>query len=875
MAGVRRKPLQSGRYQGWYTDYMGKRIFFVGAHQRAETHRMAQRLEDDHLQIRLGYRPLPEAMDTRLHSSLRHVMDEYLAWGQAQGGRHGRPWGKTHLRNRTSQLDWWHAKLGDSLDAIRLRSVETLLRDLQKGRAPKTVANYAETIAAFSDWCVERGYLENDPLKDLHSLDTTPQTYRRSMTVEEITRLLEVCPSVRRLFLETAFLTGLRANELRNLTVEHLDVARGGLHLDAAWTKNRKPGFQPLPASLVARLVASAGAAKAMYENSYARGSSNLAMSAIPANPLLHVPSHTARSLDYDLKAAGIPKITPAGKLDFHAVRLAYINLVIEGGVSVKEAQALARHATPELTMNVYGRTRDERLWNAVEQVAQTVLPDAECAHSVHAQVDEERGNDCNGLKAGEIPAEEPFAGRGFDSRRFHFFEQAATPWIQEGLRPVRFPPQLCVAHITRLEIGRLAEQNAFFHWHLAFPDVFCVPSEDEEPENIQAGWSGGFDVVLGNPPWERTSFEDLQFFAIRAPEIMEAPTTARRKKLIDELSCTNPELYKEFVEVRHKVEAENLFYASSGRFPLGASGRTNTYALFTDMTLHLINSRGRSGTIVQTGIATDAPMEAFWKTLIDEGRIVSLYDFENRLGIFPEVHRSMKFCLLTLQGPNVISEQSIRCGFFLSRIEQTIDIASTYSLPSNILQVINPNTKQPPVCRSQKDLDMVVSVHKRYPILLRETDEKYRAKAWRALMSAGSSQHDRSLGELLTLNGQMSEDQTITITGSQFVPLIEAKQIHQFDPCFATYDSVSLADRQKGRPRPTAAGERFSITLPQPRFWAERSVVEEMFLAKSWEKDWSVGIRDVSRATDERTATSYRFRESRRMAARIETSFD
>src|SRR5262245_36465391 len=192
-------------------------------------------------------------------------MDEYLAWGSAQGGRDGRPWGKTHLRNRRSQLLWWYAQLGaETLGELYgiLPQVEAALRDLQQTkRAPKTVASYVETIAAFCAWSVQRGYLRDDPLKDLRVLDTTPQSRRRAMTAEEITRLLDVCAPHRRLLFETAFLTGLRANELRNLTVQHLDVEQGGLHLDAAWTKNRKPGFQPLPIALSERLYAFAGQA--------------------------------------------------------------------------------------------------------------------------------------------------------------------------------------------------------------------------------------------------------------------------------------------------------------------------------------------------------------------------------------------------------------------------------------------------------------------------------------------------------------------------------------------------------------------------------------------------------------------------------------
>jgi len=58
-----------------------------------------------------------------------------------------------------------------------------------------------------------------------------------------------------------------------------------------------------------------------------------------------------------------------------HVIRKAYINLVIENGVTVKEAQALARHASPELTMNVYGHAREDRLADAVERVAEVILP--------------------------------------------------------------------------------------------------------------------------------------------------------------------------------------------------------------------------------------------------------------------------------------------------------------------------------------------------------------------------------------------------------------------------------------------------------------------------------------------------------------------
>ena len=96
-----------------------------------------------------------------------------------------------------------------------------------------------------------------------------------------------------------------------------------------------------------------------------------------------HAPSARA-ALQSCSARAGIPKHTVEGKLDFHAIRLAYINLVIEAGATVKEAQTLARHAKPQMTLGVYGRTREERLHQVLEQVAMVLHGETQRVDSVH-----------------------------------------------------------------------------------------------------------------------------------------------------------------------------------------------------------------------------------------------------------------------------------------------------------------------------------------------------------------------------------------------------------------------------------------------------------------------------------------------------------
>ncbi|MHC5055201.1 MAG: tyrosine-type recombinase/integrase [Planctomycetota bacterium] len=379
MPGIRRTKDRDGRYHPkfrfWFMDWQGVRQWRTGTSSRAETLAIARRLEDEHRQIRLGYRSPPRLSDK--DHDFDEIVEEYLAWGKSHGGRGGRPWGKTHVRMRTSLLAWWKGRLGLSLlrDLVgSLSRVERALGELQSaGRAGKTLQNYADSLLSLCNWCVFRGYLVESPFKGLVKFDATPKTTRRAVTPDEIRCLLAVCSPARRDTYEVALASGLRAGELRALRVKHLNVRRCGLYLEAAWTKNRKPGFQPLPAALVAGL---------------AESSSGKA----PDDPLLYVPSHPARELDKDLQAAAIPKWTPEGKVDFHALRVAYTTLLIESGANVKEAQVLVRHSTPGLTMDKYARARMDRLHALVETSAAMFAPGLERTPSSTRRAAGDRG---------------------------------------------------------------------------------------------------------------------------------------------------------------------------------------------------------------------------------------------------------------------------------------------------------------------------------------------------------------------------------------------------------------------------------------------------------------------------------------------------
>ena len=126
-----------------------------------------------------------------------------------------------------------------------------------------------------------------------------------------------------------------------------------------------------------------------------------------------------------DLAAAGIPKVTAEGKIDFHALRTAYTTFVFEAGASVKEAQSLARHSTPDLTLNVYARSRSVRLTEIATAVGDRFLPADRCTTGVQQNVNASATPPVTSCQIGQqydsndLSGEQCRCGKGFESR-FH-----------------------------------------------------------------------------------------------------------------------------------------------------------------------------------------------------------------------------------------------------------------------------------------------------------------------------------------------------------------------------------------------------------------------------------------------------------------------
>lgn len=379
-------------------------------------------------------------------------------------------------------------------------------------------------------------------------------------------------------------------------------------------------------------------------------------------------------------------------------------------------------------------------------------------------------------------------------------------------------------------EIRRLSNQHRFFHWYLAFPDVFA-PIEDinELLETEGPGWTGGFDAVLGNVPWERIKIQKQEWFAKRRPEIAQALNNAVRERMIRELPEHDYDLAIEWRNALRGAEAESQFVRTSSRYPLTGVGDVNTYAVFAENDSTIMSTGGRVGIIVPTGIATADTTKKFFESLVNDGSLISLYDFLEARDFFHGLESRDPFCLITIAGPvrNPSGASFVFKMLSLDEIRQPE--RQVHLLPSDFT-LLNPNTRTCPIFRTGIDAELTKRIYGRVPVLL---DEKNKVNLWDvSFMAMFHMANDSHLFQIV------SNDST--------VPLYEAKLLHQFTHRWATYNG--------SRARDLRADELVDPhQLTTPRYWMSSTAVSDR-LSERWNRNWLLGWRDIARSEDERS---------------------
>jgi type I restriction-modification system DNA methylase subunit len=415
---------------------------------------------------------------------------------------------------------------------------------------------------------------------------------------------------------------------------------------------------------------------------------------------------------------------------------------------------------------------------------------------------------------------------------------EITTSTLRQGLDESRGP-----SPAINEQVAQLADDYGFFHWQIEFSKIFAD--------------GGGFDAVLGNPPWDRVKLQEQEFFAERSPDIAAAKNAAARKRMIVALRDEDPALWRDFTLALRRAEGESHLLRDSGRYPHTGRGDINTYAVFAETFRSLVGKTGRAGVIVPTGIATDDTTKYFFRDLVDKRSLASLHGFENEEFVFPGIAHTVKFCLLTLTG----SSRPVEVADFMFFARQATDIADAYrhfTLTPEDIGLLNPNTRTSPIFRSRRDAELTKAVYRRVPVVVKEGDPA--GNPWRlsflAMFHMANDSHLFRTGRQLEADAWRLRGNIYSRASEEYLPLYEAKMALFFDHRFGDFSMHVVTDESKGiRALPTVPIGRLEDAeySPQPRYWIPAGEVASR-LEGRWPYRWLVGWRDVTSAVLVRT---------------------
>ena len=401
-------------------------------------------------------------------------------------------------------------------------------------------------------------------------------------------------------------------------------------------------------------------------------------------------------------------------------------------------------------------------------------------------------------------------------------------------------------------EAKDIADREGFFHWEVAFPGVW---SDWDSPHP-----QGGFDAIIGNPPWDHIEQPEVEWFALRDDEVARASTGAKRKALIRQRVKEGQELALAYEEIRNRASGLRAFAKASRDYSLLSGGRINLYSLFVERAVGLIKPDGFVGLLTPSGIYADKTAADFFKSVSTTGRVAGLFDFENRrLGtdlppFFPDVDSRFKFCALILGGEERQFDQT-ECAFFLHDPATISDPERCFPLTPTDFARVNPNTGTAPIFRTRRDSEITRRIYEQHPVLVDRSSGK-ECKAWpvrfmQGLFNMTSDSH------LFRTAADLQDEGFYPVQGNRwkrgeelYLPLYEGKMVQAFD-----HRAASVVNREDnlfrpGQPERTLDEEYLDPAFsPRPRYWVRQQESEVALSAH-----WLLAFKDITASTNART---------------------
>lgn len=399
--------------------------------------------------------------------------------------------------------------------------------------------------------------------------------------------------------------------------------------------------------------------------------------------------------------------------------------------------------------------------------------------------------------------------------------------------------------------IRELINEERFLHWQVTFPGVWSEWLADE--------LSGGFDAIVGNPPWDRMKLQQVEWFAARRREIALAQRASDRKTMVAKLEKAGDPLALNYTKAEARAEAGVRVARSGDDYPLLSGGDVNIYSLFVERAMKLVKPEGIIGLLTPSGIASDKTAAPFFKSISTAGHIKSLFDFENRRSrygqqpFFPDVDSRFKFCAIVASPRRKFA--ATLCAFFVQDVSELRDPDRCFPLTATDFTRVNPNTGTAPIFKTRRDAALTTAIYAQAPVLVdRSTGGE--TKAWPVRYS--TMFHMTNDSELFRTRAELDEKEgAYPIGGNRFksasgewLPLYEGKMAQAFDHRAASV-VVNLANQHRPAQPETAtlAQHCDPAWQPSPQFWVPSA-------SCPWRgnEGWALGFKEITAPTNERT---------------------
>ena len=311
------------------------------------------------------------------------------------------------------------------------------------------------------------------------------------------------------------------------------------------------------------------------------------------------------------------------------------------------------------------------------------------------------------------------------------------------------------------------ARRYHFFHYEVAFPEAFSRERK-------------GFDIIVGNPPWDKTKFADTDFFPQYHSNYRSLKNTD--KAAVQARLLESPHIQAAYEDIQARSGVADAYYKAA--FPLNRnSGDGNLFRLFVERNLSLLAEGGSLNYVLPSALMFEEGSAALRKHILTACQMPFFHSFENNKGIFLDVHRSYKFALMQVvkRPPAEAAEHAIDTAFYVLDAAELDTPARHIPYPLATLKTLSPEHWSLMELRDAADLAILQKCYATFPAL---------SPTW--------------LGFRRELHMTDDKDLFIEHEAPGLLPLFEGKMIWQFSHKLDTpqywLDATAFDARQKSK---------------------------------------------------------------------------